>query len=140
MIDCQSKSVIFRIPHQLEFQFVRESKASRQQQQENYATIEAQEESKPIMKEFLDVLPEDLPGLPPDRDVDFDIEVIPNTAPISKAPYWMAPVELAELKKQLQEYLDKGFIRPSVSPWGAPVLLVKRRRMVVGGYALIIEN
>ena len=68
------------------------------------------------MKEFLDVFPEDILGLLPDRGVEFAIEVIPNTAPISKAPYRMAPVELAELKKQLQEYLDKGFIRPSISP------------------------
>jgi len=73
MIDCRSKSVIFRISHQQEFQFVRESKAARQQQQGNYATIEAQEESIPIVEEFLDVFPEDLPGLPPDRDVEFAI-------------------------------------------------------------------
>ena len=73
------------------------------------------------------MFPEDLPGLPSDRNLKFAIEVIPGTAPISKAPYRMAPMELAELKKQLQEYLDKGFIRPSVSPWGAPVLLVKKK-------------
>ena len=59
---------------------------------------------------------EDLPGLPPDRNLEFAIEVILGTAPIAKAQYRMAPMELAELKKQLQEYLDKGFIRPSVSP------------------------
>jgi len=68
------------------------------------------------VKEFLDVFPEDRSGLPAARDVEFAIEVIPNTTPISKAPYRMTPVELAELKKQLHEYLDKGFIRPSVSP------------------------
>ena len=79
------------------------------------------------MKEFLDVFPEDILGLLPDRGVEFAIEVIPNTAPISKVPYRMAPVELAELKKQLQEYSDKGFIRPSFSPWGASVLLVKKK-------------
>ena len=73
------------------------------------------------------LFPEDLLGLPPDRDVEFAIEVIPNTTPISKAPYRMALVELAELKKQLQGYLDKGFIKPSVSSWGAPVLLVKKK-------------
>ena len=87
--------------HQPEFQFVGKSKASRQQQQGNYATIEAQEEPIPIVEEFLDVFPEDLLGLPPDRDVEFAIEVIPITAPISKAPYRMTPVELAEFKKQL---------------------------------------
>jgi len=79
------------------------------------------------VEEFLDVFLEDLPGLPPDRVLEFSIDIILGTAPISKAPYRMAPVELAELKKQLQEYSDKGFIRPSVSPWGAPVLLVKKK-------------
>jgi len=68
------------------------------------------------VEEFLDVFPEDLPGLPPDRNLEFAIEVIPGAAPISKTSYRMAPGELAELKKQLQEYLDKGFIRSSVSP------------------------
>ena len=58
--------------------------------------------SKPVVKEFLDVFPEDLPGLPPDRVLEFFIDVIPGTTPISKAPYRMVPVELAELKKQLQ--------------------------------------
>ena len=71
--------------------------------------------SKLVVKEFLDVFPEDLPGVPPDRVLEFSIDVIPGTAPISKAPYRMAPVELAERKKQLQEYSGKGFIRPSVS-------------------------
>ena len=72
-------------------------------------------------------MPEDLPGLPPDQNLEFAIKVIPSTALISKAPHQMAPVELAELKEQLQEYLNKDFIRPSVSPWGAPVLLVKKK-------------
>ena len=80
-----------------------------------------------VVREFLDVFPEEFPGLPPKREVDFDIELVPGTAPILIAPYRMAPVELAELKKQLQELLDKGFIRPSVSPWGAPVLFVKKK-------------
>jgi len=79
------------------------------------------------LEEFLDVFSEDLPELPPDRVLEFSIDVIPDTTPIFKAPYQMAPMELAELKKQLQEYSDKGFIRHSVSPWGAPVLLVKKK-------------
>ncbi|RVW88173.1 Transposon Ty3-G Gag-Pol polyprotein [Vitis vinifera] len=70
---------------------------------------------------------EDLLGLPPEREVEFTIDVAPGTTPISKAPYRMAPLELKELKIQLQELLDKGFIRPSVSPWGAPVLFVKKK-------------
>ncbi|KAJ8768723.1 hypothetical protein K2173_023627 [Erythroxylum novogranatense] len=80
----------------------------------------------PVVNEFSDVFPEELPGLPPEREVELSIEVVSGTAPISRAPYRMAPTELKELKLQLQELLDKGFIRPSVSPWGAPVLFVKK--------------
>ncbi|KAA3460519.1 DNA/RNA polymerases superfamily protein [Gossypium australe] len=79
------------------------------------------------VKEFADVFPEELPGLPPDREVEFGIDLLPGTAPVSIAPYRMAPKELVELKAQIQELLDRGFIRPSVSPWGAPVLFVKKK-------------
>ncbi|GJS40601.1 putative reverse transcriptase domain-containing protein [Tanacetum coccineum] len=82
---------------------------------------------QPIVSEFQDVFPEELPGIPPIRDVEFNIELIPGAEPISKAPYRMAPIELKELKDQLQELLERGFIRPSVSPWGAPVLFVKKK-------------
>ncbi|KAK4383727.1 putative mitochondrial protein [Sesamum angolense] len=81
----------------------------------------------PVVREFPDVFPEELPGLPPHREVDFEIDTIPGAAPISITPYRMAPLELKELKKQLEELLDKGFIRPSISPWGAPVLFVKKK-------------
>jgi hypothetical protein len=84
-------------------------------------------EEIPIVREFVDVFPEKLPRIPPDREIEFTIDLLPNTAPISKAPYRMASLELKELKDQLQELLDKGFIRPSVSPWGAPVLFVKKK-------------
>src|SRR5262249_7014380 len=80
-----------------------------------------------VIREFFDVFSDDLPGLPPAREVDFGIELVPGTSPISKAPYRMALAELAELKKQLQDLLDKGLIRPSVSPWGAPLLFVKKK-------------
>jgi hypothetical protein len=81
----------------------------------------------PIVCEYPDVFPDDLPGMPPDRDVEFIIELQPGTAPISKRPYRMPPNELAELKIQLQDLLDKGFIRPSASPWGCPALFVKKK-------------
>ncbi len=81
----------------------------------------------PTVKDFPDVFPEELPGLLPGRKVEFAIEVLLGTIPISIAPYRMAPMELKELKIQLQELLDKGYIRPSVSPWGAPVLFVKKK-------------
>jgi hypothetical protein len=74
------------------------------------------------------VFPEELPGLPPDRDVEFAIELIPGTAPISRRPYRMPPNELAELKKQLQELLKKGLICPSSSEWGCPTLFVKEKK------------
>jgi hypothetical protein len=81
----------------------------------------------PVVREFPDVFPEDLPGLPPERDVEFVIELQPGTAPISRRSYRMAPKELAELKTQLQDLLNKGFIRPSSSPWGCPAIFVKKK-------------
>jgi hypothetical protein len=77
--------------------------------------------------EFPDVFLEDLPGMPPDRDVEFPIELHPGTTPISRQPYKMTPKELAELKVQLNELLDKGYIRPSSSPWGYLALFVKKK-------------
>ncbi|XP_073308262.1 uncharacterized protein [Primulina huaijiensis] len=81
----------------------------------------------PVAKEFPDVFPDEIPDFPPHREVEFSIDLVPGTAPISKAPYRMAPLELKELKEQLQDLLDKGYIRPSVSPWGAPVLFVRKK-------------
>jgi hypothetical protein len=81
----------------------------------------------PVVPEYADVFPDELPRMPPDRDIEFPIELQPGTTPISKRPYHMPPAELAELKKQLQELLDKGFIRPSTSPWGCPALFVKKK-------------
>ncbi|XP_070019338.1 uncharacterized protein [Nicotiana sylvestris] len=81
-------------------------------------------QSVPIVNEFLDVFPDELPGLPPEREIDFAIDVLPDTQPISIHPYRIAPAELKELKAQLKDLLNKGFIRPSTSPWGAPVLFV----------------
>jgi hypothetical protein len=84
-------------------------------------------ESIPLIREYPDVFPKELPGMPPDRDIEFVIELVPGTAPISKRPYRMAANQLAELKEQLQELLDKGYIRPSSSPWGAPVIFVPKK-------------
>jgi hypothetical protein len=80
-----------------------------------------------VVCEYPDVFPDDLPGMPPDRDIEFIIELQPGTAPISKRPYRMPSNELAELKVQLQDLLDKGFIHPSASPWGCPALFVKKK-------------
>ncbi|GJZ14971.1 putative reverse transcriptase domain-containing protein [Tanacetum coccineum] len=84
-------------------------------------------EDVPIVQEFLEVFPEDLPGLPPARQVEFQIDLVPGVAPIARAPYQLAPVEMQELSTQLQELSDRGFIRPSSSPWGAPILFVKEK-------------
>ena len=84
-------------------------------------------DSLTVVNEFIDVFPEDLLGLPPDREIEFSIDLQPGTTPISQSPYRMAPAELKELKVQLQELLDKGYIRPSVSPQGAPFLFVKKK-------------
>ena len=81
----------------------------------------------PVVREFPDVFPDDIAGLPSEREVEFTIDLIPGTEPISIPPYRMAHAELRELKAQLEELLSKGFIRPSISPWGAPVLFVKKK-------------
>jgi hypothetical protein len=81
----------------------------------------------PIVCEYPDIFQDDLHGLPPDREIEFIIELQPGTAPISKRPYRMPPNELAELKIQLQDLLDKGYIHPSASPWDCPALFVKKK-------------
>ena len=87
-----------------------------------------QELSLPLVVcEYEDVFPEELSGLPPYKDVDFTIELHLSTSPISMTQHRMAPIELQELKVQLQELLDMGFIRPSTSPWGTPVLFSKKK-------------
>ena len=83
-----------------------------------------------ISCEFPNVFPEELPDLPPDRDVEFKIELVTGMTPISRRPYRMPPNELAELKIQLQDLLDKGLIQPSSSPWGCPALFVKKEGQV----------
>lgn len=88
--------------------------------------VELQIQDIAMVREFCEVFPDDLPGLPPDRDIEFVIKFVKGTQSISMASYRMTPLELKELKTQLQELLDCGFIRPSVSLWGAFVLFVKK--------------
>jgi hypothetical protein len=92
-----------------------------------FAMMESPVERILVVCEYPDVFPDELPGMLLDKDIEFAIELQPGTAPISKRPYRMPPAELAELKKQLQELLDKGFIHPSTSPWGCPALFVKKK-------------
>nr|XP_027100973.1 uncharacterized protein LOC113720231 [Coffea arabica] len=84
-------------------------------------------EDMPVISEFSDVFPEELESLPPEREIEFKVDLVPGTTPISKTPYRMAPAELKELKVQLQDLLERGFIHESESPWGAPVLFVKKK-------------
>ncbi|GJR07688.1 putative reverse transcriptase domain-containing protein [Tanacetum coccineum] len=84
-------------------------------------------EDIPVVREFLEVFPKNLPGLLLARQVEFQIDLIPGVAPVARAPYRLAPSEIQELSDQLQELADRGFIRPSTSPWGAPVLFVKKK-------------
>ncbi|GJU01962.1 putative reverse transcriptase domain-containing protein [Tanacetum coccineum] len=95
--------------------------------EEKAETLERRIEDVPIVRDFLKVFPEDLPGLPPTRQVEFHIELIPEAAPVARAPYRLPPTEMKELAEQLKELSDKGFIRPSSSPWGAPILFVKKK-------------
>nr|GEZ87107.1 hypothetical protein [Tanacetum cinerariifolium] len=84
-------------------------------------------EDVPNVRDFSEVFPKDLLGIPPTRQVEFQIDLIPGVAPVARAPYQLAPFEMKELSEQLQELSDKGFIRPSSSPWGAPILFVKKK-------------
>ncbi|GJX61222.1 putative reverse transcriptase domain-containing protein [Tanacetum coccineum] len=93
-------------------------------------------EDVPIVRDFPKVFPEELPGLPPTRQVEFKIELMPSAVPVARAPYRLAPSEMKELSEQLQELSNKGFIRPSSSPWGAPVLFVKKK----DGLAVLMQN
>ncbi|XP_075500150.1 uncharacterized protein LOC142538738 [Primulina tabacum] len=141
IVDCKGKRVKLRTPNQEEIVYHGKSKdwksllsASQAWKamksgediylamvSEVQGEVELKIEDIPIVREFPDVFPEELPGAVPDREVEFEINLVPGAAPILKAPYRMAPAELKELKEQLQELLDKRQVRPSVSPWGAPV-------------------
>ena len=125
-IDCFNRTVILTHHHGKTIKVsAQERKISRQPRLNK---VDISELSKvPVVCEFPDVFPEELPGMPPDREIEFRIELAPGTAPIYKKPYRMAPSELVELKKQIKELLDKGFIRASSSPWGSPVLFTKKK-------------
>ncbi|GKA20970.1 putative reverse transcriptase domain-containing protein [Tanacetum coccineum] len=122
LIVCDEKVV--RIPYGDEVLIIRA--------QVTYKKVEDKSEEKrledvPIIQEFSKVFPEDLPGLPPARQVEFQIDLVPGAAPVARAPYRLAPAKMQELSTQLQELSNRGFIRPSSSPWGAPILFVKKK-------------
>jgi hypothetical protein len=130
LIDCAKKSVKLTTPDGKEMEFVTEPVVTAKGVA-NCAKVnqlDASQGSKvPVVNEFLDVFPEDLPGMPPDRDIEFMIELKSDTAPIYKTPFRMTTLELAELKEHIRGLLEKGFICPRSSLWGAPVIFVLKK-------------
>jgi hypothetical protein len=130
LIDCAKKSVKLTTPKGKEMEFVTELVVTTKGVA-NHAKVNqldfSQGSEVPVVNEFPNVFPEELPDMPPDRDIEFVIELKPGTSPIYKTPYSMATPELAELKEHIKELLEKWFIRPSSSPWGAPVIFVSKK-------------
>ena len=147
MVDCRIKKVTIRTPNEDEVTFIGErsnhlsnvisvatTRTMVRKGCEAYLAYVIDTEKArpsvfdiPTVSDFLDMFLEEFPGLPPQREIEFAIDVVPGATPASITPYRMAPLELNELKLQLQELLEKGFIHPSVSPWGAPMLFVKKK-------------
>ena len=112
-IDCASKSILLTTPEGRRIKYV--SRHVPKRTQVNCLTGVVQDEV-PVVRDFPNAFPEELPGMPPDRDIEFLIELLPGIGPISKRPYRMPAKDLVEIKKQIKELLDKGYIRPSSSP------------------------
>jgi hypothetical protein len=130
LIDCAKKSVKLTTPDGKELEFIAElvvtAKGVANRVKVNQ--LDASQGSEvPVVNEFLDVFPKELPGMPPDRDIEFVIELKPGTALIYKTPFRMTTPELVELKEHIKELLEKGFIHPSSSPWGAPMIFVPKK-------------
>jgi hypothetical protein len=143
LIDCTKKFVKLTTLEGKEMEFVTElvvtTKGIANRAKVNQ--VDASQGSEvPVVNEFLDVFPKELPGMPPDQDIEFVIELKPGRAPIYKTPYRMATLELAELKEHIKELLEKGFIHPNSSPWGAPMIFVQKnegtQRLCVDYHAL----
>jgi hypothetical protein len=130
LIDCAKKSIKLTTPDGKELDYVTEPVVTAKRIA-NRAKINqlgtSQGSEVPVVNKFPDVFTEELPGMPPDRDIKFVIELKPGTTPIYKTPFRMTTPELAELKEHIRELLEKGFIHPSSSPWGAPVIFVPKK-------------
>jgi hypothetical protein len=143
LIDCAKKSIKLTTPKEKEMEFVAEPVVTTKgvANRVKVNQLDASQGSEVlVVNEFPDVFPEELPGMPLDRDIEFVIELKPGTASIYKTPYRMATPELAKLKEHIKELLNKRFIRPSSSPWGAPVIFVPKKdgtqRLYVNYHAL----
>jgi hypothetical protein len=130
LIDCAQKSVKLTTSDGKELEFIAEQVVTAKGVA-NHAKVNQLDASEgpkvPMVSEFPDVFPEELPGMPPNRDIEFVIELMPSTAPIYKSPYRMATPELVELKEHIRELLEKGFIHPISSPWGAHVIFISKK-------------
>jgi hypothetical protein len=130
LIDCTQKSVKLTTSDGKELEFIAEQVVTAKGVA-NHAKVNQLDASEgpkvPMVSEFPDVFPEELPGMPPNRDIEFVIELMPSTAPIYKSPYRMATPELVELKEHIRELLEKGFIHPISSPWGAHVIFISKK-------------
>jgi hypothetical protein len=130
LIDCVKKSIKFTTPNGKELEFIAEPVVTGKGIA-NHPKLNQLDASQglevPVVNEFPDVFPRELPGMPPDRDIEFVIELKPGTAPIYKTLFRMTTLELAELKEHIRDLLEKGFICPSSSPWGAPVFFVLKK-------------
>jgi hypothetical protein len=143
LIDCTKKSIKLTTPEGKWIESVAEPVVTAKGVA-NHAKVNqlnaSQGSEVPMVNKFPDVFPEDLLGMPPDRDIKFVIQLKPGTTPIYKTPYRMATPELAELKEHIKELLVKGFIHPTSSPWGAPVIFISKKdgtqRLCVDYHAL----
>jgi hypothetical protein len=130
LINCAKKSVKLTTPDEKELEFVIDpvvtAKGIANRVKVNQLDT-SQGFEVPVINEFPDVFPKELPGMPPDRDIEFVIELKSGTAPIYKTPFRMITPELVELKEYIKELLEKRFIRPSSSPWGAPMILAPKK-------------
>jgi hypothetical protein len=130
LIDCAKKSIKMTTLERKEMEFIAESVVT-VKGVANCTKVNQLDTSQgsevPVVNEFPDVFPEESLGMPPDRDIEFVIELKPGTSPIYKTPYRMATLELGKLKEHVKELLEKGFIHPSSSPWGAPVIFVPKK-------------
>jgi hypothetical protein len=130
LIDCAKKSIKMTTPEGKEMEFIAEPVVTTKGVA-NCAKVNQLDASQgsevPVVNEFPNVFPEELPDMPLDRDIEFVIKLKPGTTPIYKTPYRMATLELAELKEHIKELLEKGFIRPSSSRWGAPVIFILKK-------------